>query len=201
MSEATRGLQEKLDEATTNAESLKQKLEVTAREALTDPLTGLNNRKAFETKIQELYQSFKDEGNRFAVMMLDIDFFKKFNDDYGHKIGDEVLQLVGSLLIDTLKGRDFPARYGGEEFIVLLPDTEENGGCAVAEQLRKIISGKKLKMVKTGESLRAVTVSIGVSAVNGKDDINGVVQRADKALYLAKDSGRNCVRSEKDLTP
>jgi diguanylate cyclase len=199
MSTATQQLQGKLDEATSNTESLKQKLELTAKEALTDPLTGLPNRKAFGRKIEELLQGFQDNASVFAVLMLDIDFFKQFNDQYGHKIGDEVLQLVSSILMDCLKGKDCPARYGGEEFIVLLPDTGETGASVVAEQIRKAIAGKKLKVVRTGESLRPVTVSIGVSAINPKDDIDSVVQRADMALYLAKSAGRNCVRSEKEL--
>jgi diguanylate cyclase len=201
MSAVTHGLQSKLDEATSRAKSLQRKLELTAKEALTDPLTGLHNRKAFEIKIEELLGVFKENASRFAVMMLDIDFFKKFNDQHGHQIGDEVLQLVGSMLIECLKGRDFPARYGGEEFMVLLPNTGEKGGCAVAEQIRKHIAEKKLKVVRTGEKLRAVTVSIGVSAIDSKDNIDTVIERADRALYLAKNSGRNCVKSEKDLPP
>lgn len=201
MSGATQALQDKLDEATSRAENLQQQLELTTREALKDPLTGLHNRKALELKIGELYRAFKENATGFAVMMLDIDFFKQFNDQYGHKIGDEVLRLVGTILVECLKGRDYPARYGGEEFIVLLPDTGAKGADAVAEQIRRCLAGKKLKVVRTGERLRVVTVSIGVSAIDSKDTVDSVLERADRALYLAKNSGRNCVRSQRDLPP
>ena len=199
MNAATHGLQGKLDEATKRAETLQEKLERTAREALRDPLTGLHNRKAFDVKIEELHREYHEKNREFAVMMLDIDHFKEFNDQYGHQIGDEVLKIVGSMLLECLKGRDYPVRYGGEEFIVLLPQTSRKGGNAVAEQIRERIAKKKLRVIKTGESLKSITVSIGVSAIHANDSVDALVHRADRALYLAKNSGRNCVKSEKDL--
>jgi diguanylate cyclase len=131
--------------------------------------------------------------------MVDIDLFKKFNDTYGHTIGDDVLQFVGSLLYDNLKGRDFPARYGGEEFIVLLPSTVLDNACIVAEEIRRRLSDKKLKHARTGESLGKVTASLGVAQIAPGDTINSLLDRADKAVYKAKNSGRNNVKSEKDL--
>jgi diguanylate cyclase len=199
MNAATKGLQDELDDATKRAESLQEKLERTTREALRDPLTGLHNRKAFEMKIDELLQEYQNRSYEFAVLMLDIDHFKAFNDQYGHQIGDDVLKLVGSLLIDTVKGRDYPARYGGEEFIVLLPQTDRQGAAALAEQIREQIAQKKLRVIKTGESLPSITVSIGVSTMHANDSMDSLVHRADEALYLAKHAGRNCVKSEQDL--
>jgi diguanylate cyclase len=99
----------------------------------------------------------------------------------------------------VLKGRDVPARYGGEEFIVLLPQTPLESGTIVAEQVRKAISKQRLKLVKTGEYIGTITVSAGVAMVNATDTIDTLVERADQALYLAKHSGRNRVKSEKDL--
>jgi len=131
--------------------------------------------------------------------MLDIDFFKKFNDEYGHLIGDEVLRIVGSNLKQTLKGRDFAARYGGEEFIVLLPNTTLDNTCVVAEKIREEISKNRLKIKKTGQSIGNITVSIGVSEIHERDTAISLVERADAALYLAKDFGRDNVKSEKDL--
>jgi diguanylate cyclase len=199
VAESTRQLQERLEEATTQAEGLRQQLVKTEREALIDALTGLHNRKAFDRKAKELHEAFQKDGAGFSVIMLDIDFFKSFNDKYGHQTGDEVLRIVGSLLHDTLKGRDFPARYGGEEFVVLLPTTPLNNACIVAEQIRRNISQKILKVIKTGESLGNITVSLGVSEINSGDTMDSVIERADKALYLAKDAGRNNVKSEGDL--
>lgn len=199
MAAATRNLQDRLEEATTQAEGLRQRLVKTEREALIDALTGLHNRKAFDQKAKDLHEAFQKDGAGFSVIMLDIDFFKSFNDKYGHQTGDEVLRIVGSMLHDTLKGRDFPARYGGEEFVVLLPTTPVKNACIVAEQIRKNISAKNLKVIKTGESLGNITVSLGVSEINSGDTMNSVIERADKALYLAKDAGRNNVKSEGDL--
>jgi diguanylate cyclase len=200
MAESTNSLHQKLEEATTNTEALRQRLERTEREALKDALTGLYNRKAFDRKVKELNESFKKGGDAFSVIILDVDFFKGFNDRYGHKIGDEVLRKVGSILHESVKGGDFPARYGGEEFVVLLPKTDLPDACTVAEQIRKRISEKRLKRVSTGESLGNITVSLGVSKVGFEDTTDSVVERADKALYLAKNSGRNNTKSERDLS-
>lgn len=199
MAESTRHLQDRLEEATTQAESLRQQLKKTEKEALIDALTGLHNRKALDRRAKDLYDAFQKDGTCFSVIILDIDSFKRFNDKYGHKTGDEVLQIVGSVLHDNIKGRDFPARYGGEEFVVLLPTTTVNNACIVAEQIRKNISGQKLKVIKTGESLGNITVSLGVSEINSGDTLDSVIERADKALYLAKNSGRNNVKSERNF--
>jgi len=197
MAETTVKMKENFQKATSEAENLREQLNITAREALIDALTGLNNRKAFDKKLRELHRAFEEDKTPFSMIMLDIDFFKKFNDKYGHKIGDEVLQFVGSLLYDTLKGRDFPARYGGEEFVILLPATVLDNACIVAEEIRRRMSEKKLKHVKTGKSLGKITASIGVAQIALEDTTDSLLERADKSLYLAKNSGRNNVKSEK----
>jgi diguanylate cyclase len=116
-----------------------------------------------------------------------------------HKIGDEALEIVGAMLRETLKGMDFPARYGGEEFVVLLPQTALADACTVAEQIRKKIAERNLKFIKTGERLGNITVSLGVSEINRDDTPDTVVERADKAMYLAKETGRNKVQSQEAL--
>jgi len=201
MAETTIKMKENFQKATTEAENLREQLNITAREALIDALTGLNNRKAFDKRLRELHGVFEKDKTPFSIIMLDIDFFKKFNDKYGHKIGDEVLKFVGSLLYDTLKGRDFPARYGGEEFVILLPSTVLDNACIVAEEIRRRMSQKGLKHARTGESLGRITASLGVAEIALEDTIDSVLERADKALYLAKNSGRNNVKSEKDVKP
>ncbi|MBU0728643.1 MAG: diguanylate cyclase [Proteobacteria bacterium] len=200
MAASSQKLQDKLTQATTQTEHLREQLKATEKDALIDALTTINNRLAFDRKINELLQIYKKEREFFAVIMLDIDFFKKFNDKYGHKVGDLVLHYTGTLLRRCLKGSDFPARYGGEEFIVLLPNTSLENAKIVAEQLRVQLSVKKITNNKTGEALDKLTASLGVSFINLKDTVDSVVDRADKALYLAKESGRNNVKTELDLT-
>jgi diguanylate cyclase len=199
MAASSRQLNQQLEEATTQIQTLNRQLEETEREVLLDALTGLNNRKALDKKINDLCKKFDNSQGLFSVLMLDIDYFKKFNDQYGHQIGDEVLCIVGSQLKKNLKGKDFPSRYGGEEFIILLPNTTLDNACVVADQIREKISKKRLKIKKTGQPIGNITVSIGVSEIRERDTAISVVERADAALYMAKDSGRNNVKSEKDL--
>ena len=199
MAESSRIFKERLETANAQTETLRQRLEKTERETLIDPLTELHNRKAFDRKLKDLYEEFKKKTNTFSAIMLDIDFFKKFNDTYGHKIGDDVLQIVASTIHESVKGGDFPARYGGEEFVVLLPMTTLANACILAEHLRENVSKKRLRLSKTGEKIGNITVSLGVSEIHSKDTTDSLIERADKALYMAKESGRNNVKSEKDL--
>lgn len=199
ISESQRQLQEKLEAAHAQTEELKRRLKDTEQEAMHDPLTGLNNRKAFDQKLQELYENFKKEKSYFSAIFVDIDLFKKFNDTYGHRVGDLVLQTVGSILHKGLKGADFPARYGGEEFCILLPATTLDNAKIVAEQLRVLISVKKPRNPATGEVYDRVTASLGVARIRPEDTPTSVIERADDALYHAKKSGRNNVKTERDL--
>lgn len=200
MSESQRQLQEKLEAAHAQTEQLKQQLKITEQAAMLDVLTGLNNRKAFNRRLQELYEDFKKWKTYFSTIFVDIDFFKKFNDTYGHQVGDLVLQTVGSILHKGLKGGDFPARYGGEEFCILLPSTTLDNARIVAEQLRVLISVKKPRNPTTGEVYDRITASLGVAQVKPGDSPTSVIERADNALYLAKESGRNNVKTERELT-
>jgi len=199
MAASSRILNQQLEEATSQIQSLSKQLEETEKEVLLDSLTGLNNRKAFDIKLNDLCEKFDQNEGFFSVAMLDIDYFKKFNDQYGHQVGDEVLRIVGSHLKKNLKGKDIPSRYGGEEFIILLPDTKLDKAYIVAEQIRENISKKRLKIKKTEQTLGNITVSVGVSEIREGDTAISVVERADSALYLAKNSGRNNVKSEKEF--
>ena len=192
-------LTQQLEKSKQEGNELRLKLEEAEREATRDVLTGLYNRKYFNKAIQALQDHYKEEGAPFSVIMMDIDHFKKINDTHGHKVGDSVLEFIGQTMTGSVKGRDVPARYGGEEFIVLLPATPFEGACKLAESLREQISSKTLKVTKTQTTIGVVTVSCGVAEVREDDTVDTVVDRADKALYLAKRSGRNKVMSEKDL--
>lgn len=198
MAASNRNIQKELKDATSRAVKLQGKLKKAKTESLVDSLTTLHNRRAFDREISRLYRDFKRGEGGFSIVALDIDLFKRFNDSYGHLVGDEVLRLVGALLQLNLKGKDFPARYGGEEFFILLAHTPLDKAIAVAEDILKRVSEKRFRLTKTGELVGKITVSGGVAEIREGDTIESVVERADKALYLAKDSGRDNVKSEKD---
>lgn len=192
-------LQKRLEETTAQAETLQQQLVQASEEATRDTMTGLQNRHAADKALLELKERYAKTGETFSIVLLDIDKFKRFNDNYGHLVGDAVLAKVASVLRDNLKGRDLPARYGGEEFIVILPSTPLSAADAVAGQLCEAIANQRLKIAQTSESVGSVTASFGVATIRTGDTVDALVERADKALYLAKDSGRNNVKSENDL--
>lgn len=150
--------------------------------AFTDSLTGLKNRRRMDADIAE--QQTKSQAT--ATLMVDVDHFKQFNDVHGHSMGDEVLRLVGDTLSREFRKTDVPYRYGGEEFCVLLPDTNESEALAAGERIRAAIEQIDLPIDDT------VTASIGVS-IGSASDITGTIERADEALYVAKESGRNRV--------
>lgn len=176
---------------------LRENLARAMTEAERDFLTGAFNRKAFDRRLGEAVEAAKQEHTALTLLMLDIDHFKQFNDNYGHLIGDEVLKIVAKTLTDTLKGMDCVARYGGEEFAVILPKTPLQGGMAVGEAIRKSIAGKELKRKTTGENFGVITVSIGVATLRHKDDTpESLIARADAGLYSSKHAGRNRVTQE-----
>jgi diguanylate cyclase len=193
-------LKEHMAETTVKSENLQRDLEKAQQEVLIDPLTLLYNRKAFDKKITTYLKDFQEEGIGFSAVMIDIDFFKQFNDLHGHLLGDKVLKFMGSLLSKEIKGKDFVARYGGEEFIILLSGTSLKKAFIVADNIRKSLDGVQLKYVKTGQLLGKITISAGVSAVRKGDTEESLVKRADDALYLAKQSGRNTLKSEQHLS-
>jgi diguanylate cyclase len=139
----------------------------------------------------------KEHHSDLCLMMIDIDHFKRFNDKFGHLLGDEVLKTVARTLTDTLKGRDVVARFGGEEFVVILPDTPIEGAMKVAEMIRSAIAGKELKRKDTGETYGTITVSVGIAHYRAATDtLPTLIKRADDAMYHSKQTGRNRVTRE-----
>ena len=163
--------------------------------AITDPLTGLFNRRYMESQVSALVEDAVAGEQPFAVLMVDIDLFKAVNDTQGHDVGDRVLAELGQRLRANLRGVDVPCRIGGEEFLIALPDTDVAGACEVAERLRRaVLTGPFNDAEPQPWSL---TVSIGVAGVESSSDtLETVLKRADEALYRAKREGRNRVRAD-----
>ena len=170
---------------------LKKDMERIRREAVTDGLTGLANRKAFDDQISRICRQSKRDKEPFSLIIVDIDHFKAFNDKYGHQIGDQVLRLVALTLVDEVKGQDMAARYGGEEFCIILPGTSVRGAEYVAENLRKAVERKEVVNRSTGDNLGQITISLGVAEYGVGETPEDLIRRADRALYKSKDDGRN----------
>ncbi len=188
-------LEEMLECSTRAMEDMRRDLEIARKEALTDALTGLSNRKAFDQEISRLIGLSNDSNkpHAFSMILMDIDHFKSFNDNFGHQIGDQVLKLVARTIKESVKGRDVVVRFGGEEFVVLLPETNIEGGKKIAEILRKEVEKKEVINKATGKTLAKITLSAGVSQYSDGEESDDLVGRVDKALYEAKNAGRNRV--------
>ncbi|MCP4041126.1 MAG: GGDEF domain-containing protein [Gammaproteobacteria bacterium] len=177
----------------TDVESLRKELEEVKEESLTDSLTGISNRRAFDSALEQAIHIAREQKSKFCILLADIDHFKKFNDAHGHLVGDKVLRFVAATIKRCVKGKDIAARFGGEEFAVILPQTGLSGAVSVAEQIRKAISSGELKNKAKGGTYGKVTISIGVAQFYASNRPNDLIQRADRALYLAKNRGRNRV--------
>ena len=189
-------LKASLDESSVEVSVLRRDLKVAREEALTDGLTGIGNRKFLDIRLRDEIMLAKESGEALSVILSDIDHFKKFNDTYGHSIGDEVLKLAASVLKDNVKGQDTPTRYGGEEFCIVLPQTTLTNAAKLADKLRTTLAKRGLSNKKTGESYGRITMSLGVAMHKPGESIDIFLNRADKALYRAKENGRNRVECE-----
>jgi len=180
----------KLEETIFALQSSKAELESLA---MRDPLTGIFNRRALFEAFEDLHSVSSSEEIDFGCIMADIDHFKSFNDRFGHAIGDQVIQVVAQILSTTIRPTDIMGRYGGEEFCILLPGQGPEGTAIAAERLRLAISARASQAVRTTGDNR-ITMSLGVSCMSlGASDPLELVDQADKALYAAKQAGRNQV--------
>lgn len=185
-----------MNEIKNEANEIRKRSQEVEYESRHDALTGLYNRKAYEDKITETIYNLERYNVPASMIICDIDFFKKINDNFGHKVGDLALKKLAELLKERLRKYDFIYRYGGEEFVIILPHTDINGALIAGEGVRSYID-KSVFSYK--DQKIPLTISAGISSFKKGDDGSTVFEKADKALYLAKKSGRNKVKTENDV--
>lgn len=185
-------LAERVSSMEQEAQGYREHLEEQRQKALIDPLTGLPNRAAWTERLEHEVGQWQQHGNSLLLAMLDLDHFKRINDNYGHLAGDKVLKIIANVLRKRLRGSDFIARFGGEEFVLLMPNTSLPAGARIVEALRAAVEACPFHF--KGEPV-TITVSVGLSAFKAGDRSDLVIKRADQALYRAKDAGRNRVEA------
>ena len=182
-------LQSKLNLAESRLQEQAVQIEAHISRSLTDPLTGLPNRREFNERLEERMAAWTRRREVFSLLLLDVDHFKKLNDQHGHLAGDEVLAAIGGVLRGAIRREDAIARYGGEEFAILLPNTSLEQAVLVALNVREAVART---VVTHNEHNISVTVSCGAATIQSNEPMEMLIGRADEALYAAKEAGRNC---------
>ncbi len=182
---------ERLQALERESQELHQRLRLAHRQALYDAVTGLPNRKAVEERMAQEFSRWQRFKQPVGLLVWDIDHFKQINDRFGHQAGDKALRVVAQTLSQGIREADFIGRYGGEEFVMLLPGTDVEGGLKVAEKLRQAV--ETCGFNSRGKPV-PITISCGVTEFREGDRVETAFERADKALYEAKQAGRNCCR-------
>jgi diguanylate cyclase len=183
-------------EASQELSVIRGSLEQAEKRAKTDGLTGLPNRLAFEDFYDSAQKAAMENSSPLSVLLIDVDHFKRFNDDFGHGVGDQVLRLIAKVLRERVRDQDLAARYGGEELIAALPGSDLKACAAVAESIRRSIHECRITRRSTGEVLPGVTVSIGAAELRAGESMADLIERCDRALYKAKAAGRNRVLTD-----
>ena len=198
-----RKMQRRLSETGSALSQLRARLYSARRELMIDSLTGIANRKGFETALADAAAAAQAEGQPMSLLMIDLDHFKSFNDRHGHLVGDMVLRLTAKVLTDCVKGRDTVARFGGEEFAVILPGTCLQDAVALADNLRQALGRKQIINRNRTENFGSVTLSVGATEYRLRESFHDLISRADAALYMAKRTGRNrvCFKGEDAPAP
>ena len=174
-------------------ERLRDNVQMSIEAAITDGLTGLHNRRYMESHLAKLVEQATARSKELAVLVLDIDYFKSINDNYGHDCGDDVLREFALRVRKSIRGIDLACRMGGEEFVVVMPETDMAVASTVAERLRRRIAAEPFT-IEQGKRAIDVTISIGIAVLEGaQDSAMQILRRADQALYRAKRDGRNRV--------
>jgi diguanylate cyclase len=194
MRESAAALQHQVAAGRREIDRLRDDLSRARDEALIDPLSRVFNRKGFDQRLQAMLEEPLAQGGSHCLVMMDIDRFKLVNDTHGHVMGDRILQAVAEVLRSSVTDPSHcVARYGGEEFAVLLPHSSIDAAAALADVIRRRVSEMKVRDRRTQNVVLTVTISGGVAAVLPGDDALALVVRADKALYAAKEAGRDRV--------
>lgn len=180
-------------------EAQAQEIDRTRKEARTDQLSGLENRKAFDEALNYLISRYRSKGISFGLLLCDVDHFKRINDTFGHQAGDELVKRIGQTLKECVRPEDHVARYGGDEFAVLLDKVTTDVARDVAARMRGKVERTNFT-TDTGNGELAVTLSMGLAVVNREDTTESLLKRADQALYRSKERGRNQLHcwNEKD---
>lgn len=185
--------QNRLVDARSQVEELRNELSAMRRHVSIDHLTKLGNRRCFDETLEKAMEESQTSGSSVSMVFIDIDRFKALNDTFGHVVGDRVLKNLASILSQNTKGRDTAARYGGEEFAIILPDTPLSGAATLAEKIRADLESKRYMLKETRKSLGVITASFGVAELRKDEEAADFIARADAALYQAKETGRNRV--------
>lgn len=191
LSVTSQSMQAQLNRANIEMEQLRLELAQVRELAVTDGLTGLMNRRAFDQKLTEIIHH--SENRNTCLSMLDIDHFKGINDTFGHTIGDNVIKYVASVMKKYAQAHHYVARYGGEELAIIMPDTSKQRAIEISENIRMELEKSRLKRKTDNMPLGTITISIGIAELQCGDDAESFIVRADKALYQAKQGGRNKV--------
>ena len=189
--EENQSLESQLADTNDELGRLREHLIQVRRDAMTDALTALANRKAFDEGLEKACAQVKATGGSVTLAVLDIDHFKNFNDTWGHQTGDQVIRYVASVISRIGSGVRLSARYGGEEFAVIFPGEGRDVALAAIEAAREEISSRVLKRRSTNDELGAITISAGIAESRGGDQPAALLERADGALYASKRNGRN----------
>ncbi len=192
-------LQTRMKVSSEDLKQLQQELEKSQQEAQTDTLTALINRRGLEKRLELERIRAKQNDSPFSIIMVDIDHFKNVNDTFGHLVGDSLLRSLANMFKYHLRRNDIAVRFGGEEFLLLLPETGIDGASAVGNKIQKALSTKEWKLKETGETMGKITVSMGIALYKINEPEENLIKRADDALYLAKENGRNRIATQTDL--
>ncbi|HEY7846162.1 MAG TPA: GGDEF domain-containing protein [Bradyrhizobium sp.] len=194
-------LESQFVEKSRELDMIRESLSQSEARARTDTLTGLPNRRALEEFFRTAQSEAMEQGQPLSAFLIDIDHFKRFNDNFGHGVGDQVLRLVAKALHERVREHDLAARYGGEEMIAVLPGADLAACTVVAERIRGALADCKITRRSTGEELPGITVSIGVGQFQFGESMEDMIDRCDRALYQAKKRGRNIVVTENEIEP
>jgi diguanylate cyclase len=195
----TNALERRLESSNREVVKLRDHLEQARRDAMTDALTNLANRKAFDEQLLRMCDEAETGGSSIGLAIIDIDHFKRFNDTWGHQTGDQVLRYVASVLGRVARAPRVAARYGGEEFAVIFPGETAGAVEAALNAIREEIASRALRRRSTNDDLGAVTISVGFALRRAGETATQVLERADEALYASKRGGRNRVTSAESV--